>query len=1352
MKTNKLVIPLILLIMSWINVSQALQEASLKEDYITPNQVELRLPKLAMGLTDTLTVPLDIIGLNNEDVYSIYLKIALDTTIVHVEDVVSGFLTEDWNTPIWHIVNGELRISHYGLAPITQSGNALNILMTARGEENTSTELTFALGALNEGTPQADLVAGRVFIGTPYPVISDILESEFEENNNINIPIIVTDPLDKNLVIDLSNLPEGASFTDNGDGTALINWASDYYSAGEYNMLISATNEDTLSSQVEFNLIISNIPQSPHFLTPFEDVSFNEDESLIAYNINDYIADSDLNQGDSLFVNLEVEENIFMNFQDDLISFSATENWFGSETVNLIISDTYGFEISQQIEVSVVNVNDQPIQLQALPEIEIAEDFEEYSLNLNDYFSDIDNILDYSINNSVNVDFSIAENILTLQPHLNWFGTETLELTVVEGDVINLHGAIVDGDSENLNIINNLTIVVNPVNDAPEIIAQFPEVNVLMNATSSLEDIDNFFTDVDSDLLYTFTGNNNLDIAYLDNSFQITPNVGWVGVERVTVTATDDHNLSVSQSLVIRVQAGYYVSEDFNHSGSLATGWSATGGNWLTSQDSGDDWSMEVNNPRISRTQRFISKAYDLSGIYDVEVSFHHDLLRPSGVTAIFQYSLNGFTYYNVESFEQSTTATYSIVLPEVANNSNVRFRWQYLSSTVATNYWNIDDFEINGVMGNYLPPATVQGLQLTAVSPQELTFSWSPIENNFFNQYEISVMSEESLTEQLFIWNGSDDNELYFQENSTTIITGLTLNESYYFAIRSTDMSGNVSDWSEIISATPTSLPTITFLTDSDTWFNSLTPIISVLITDDLMIDSSSLEYRIDANNNNSYDQDELWLSIDNYQNNSEIEIEIPLVLNQDAIGYSLELRCFDTQNDIYSYSGLDSEMGINDDFTFNIDTQAPALVEDLLTSNVSETSVSLDWLPSSDNNFSHYEIYYSNHYDLSIEDTMFSIESDANLNDNLTTSTIIEDLDLAQRYWFTILAVDLAGNRSELSNIVTSLLASDFALIYDVSPIQTETYLNTRQVQLACKIKDAYGVDSSTVQYRIDANGNGQYDSAEEWLNVFANDRAKSLRNNFGTMDENGDFVLEVTAQANYLTDGEELMFEFRAKDISGFGYSYSGFDSVEGITDDWSVSIDTIYPTDISNILPGLITISTAEIAWTSSQDANFIGYKIFYSENENVTNQANFVSWLDFPELADAGSGQIIFTLPNLNPNVQYFLKVAAVDIASNETFSDEISFVTNNDSKPRKPENITLTFQGNDLILSWDIVDEDTSGNPLQDVVYDIFFSENPEFELDGSNYYDTAYENQYIFYGIGDVLPMIFFKIQAYSD
>jgi len=743
-----------------------------------------------------------------------------------------------------------------------------------------------------------------------------------------------------------------------------------------------------------------------------------------------------------------------------------------------------------------------------------------------------------------------------------------------------------------------------------------------------------------------------------------------------------------------------------------------------------------------------------IKGVYDIEISFWYNLLRPSGVTPIFQYSLNGFTYNNIESFTQSASGVYSISLPEISNSPNVRFRWQYLSSTVASNYLNIDDLEISGVLGNYLPPAPVQDFQIASVSPQELAFSWSAIENNFFNQYEISVMSQASLTNQLFVWNGDNDGELYSQETTTTTISGLIPNEAYYFAIRSTDISGNVSEWSEIISATPTSLPVISFLTENNTWFASQEPVIHLLVEDDVMVDASSLEYRIDANKNGIYDEDEVWIPIENYLNSNEIEVDLTLNLESDGHEYSLEVRCYDTQNSIYSYSGSNAQPGIDDDLNFNIDTLKPLVIEDVVTSEITDNSLTLEWLPYNDEDFSHYEIYYSTSYDLSLESNLFSTESDINLNNRLTSSTTITDLVTNQRYWFAVLAVDFAGNKGYLSNIVTNVLASDFLIIYDAYPLQNETqaYATSRQIQLGCKLKDAYGIDSSSIQYRYDADGNGQYDSNEEWLSAFSTERSKGFRSTSGIMNENGDFVLEVDVDVAYLTDGEELKFEFRAKDVNGYGYAYSGFEHSEGIADDWSVSIDSIFPTEISNILVGLITSTTAEIAWTSSQDANFLGYKIFYDQEPGVTSEDDYVSWLDYPELTNPGTGENIFTLSNLSPNFQYYLKVAAVDIAGNITFSDEISFFTVTDSKPKKPENITITFAGSDLILSWDNVTEDTNGNPIEDVIYDIYLSETPEFELDGSNYYDTAYENQYIFYGMGDVIQKIFFRVQAFSD
>ena len=1355
MNIKKSVIPLILLILGWINLNQALQSNKEIQLVTLEDGIEISLPKIAMSLSDTLTIPVSLTGLNDAEVFSTYFKIAYDSTVVQINDVELGDLTTTWNNPTWYVVNNELRISHYGVSPFTEDGIILNILVTASGEENSLTELEFVLGALNEGNPQAEFNNGRVFLGNPTPVINPISDTLFTESDNLSIEINVFDPLDKELILELTNLPSGASFLDNGDGSSLFTWQTDYYSAGRYMMLFSALNEDSLSSELEWNLTIENTPQAPQFITPFEDISFAEDELSETLSLEDFVSDSDLDQGDSLLVSLEGQEEFYLDYTNGLISFSSLANWFGTGTASLIISDTYGFEINQDIQVEVTNVNDDIEQLQTLPLVNMDEDYQEYSLDLTEYFSDIDNELIYSVNNAEDIDYLISDNILTILPHQDWYGIENIELVVREGDVIDLQGQVVAEEvSESNEIIANLTVNVSPINDGPEMLHAFPEVKVLMNGSKLLENIDNYFQDVDSNLSYSFSNSSNLSISYSDNAFQIIPNSGWVGVDRITVTATDDFNLSISQVLIIRVQAGYSFTEDFNHDGSFPAAWLGTGGNWIANQETQEDWSIKVENPRISRTQRFISEVFDLTGIYDIEISFDHDLVKPNGVTAIFQYSLNGFTYYNIENFSQSTSGIYTVELPQVSNNSTVRFRWQYLSSTVASNYWNIDDFEIFGVVGNYLPPAEVDNFHVDRVNAQDVVLAWSSIENNFFNQYEISVMNSPSLTDQLFIWNGENDESLYSQETETTIITQLTSNSPYYFAVRSSDVSGNVSEWSEIIAATPTAMPIITFLTDDNSWFNTRNPIISVNISDDVLVDASTIVYRIDLNKNGVYDLGEDWIVVDNYQNSDDLNIEIPLELISDGEDYKLEVRCSDTQNNLYSYSGTNSELGIADDLSFNVDTENPVTISDLMTTDVTDSSVTLEWYAYTESDFSNYEIYYSLDNEVTLEDNLFSAESDPNLNVNTTSTSLITGLENNQRYWFAIIAVDRAGNKSNFSNIVTNVLASDLPLIYDVTPLQEEPmpYFNSRQIQLSCKIKDAYGIDFSTVQYRNDANGNGQYDADEVWIDAYNDNLRITSRTNQGSLNAEGDYELHVIVQADWLGDGDNLCFEFRAKDISGYGYSYSGFNQDQGIEDDWSVNVDSTSPSAIDYIEMGLTTTSSAEIAWSASADNNFLGYKIFYSTEMDVTDTDDFVSWEQYPELASAGSDIIIFVLENLEPNEQYFLKVAAVDIAGNHTFSEQVLFTTSNDAKPRKPENLNIAFQGNDLVLTWDSVTEDTNGSTLEDVVYDIYVSERPDFELDGSNYYDSTYENQYIFFGIGNALPKIFFKVQAYSD
>jgi len=117
-------------------------------------------------------------------------------------------------------------------------------------------------------------------------------------------------------------------------------------------------------------------------------------------------------------------------------------------------------------------------------------------------------------------------------------------------------------------------------------------------------------------------------------------------------------------------------------------------------------------------------------------------------------------------------------------------------------------------------------------------------------------------------------------------------------------------------------------------------------------------------------------------------------------------------------------------------------------------------------------------------------------------------------------------------------------------VSPVPGETLTDpwtSLNGKLGCTFMHPAGVMGSSVELRIDANGDGDYDdgAGEDWNSVPSLHDSRRLH---------------VLAEADYLQPGDSLAFEFRAKNLATQLYCYSGFANTEGITDDWFVSIQT------------------------------------------------------------------------------------------------------------------------------------------------------------------------------------------------
>jgi len=113
------------------------------------------------------------------------------------------------------------------------------------------------------------------------------------------------------------------------------------------------------------------------------------------------------------------------------IRFSATLNWFGADTLSLIVSDGILADTTDMI-IIVTPVNDAPV-LMAIPDTSI---FEDDTLNLALAAVDIDNeVLVYNaISDTTAVDVLINDNILTLKPLRDWYGEARITVDVSDGE------------------------------------------------------------------------------------------------------------------------------------------------------------------------------------------------------------------------------------------------------------------------------------------------------------------------------------------------------------------------------------------------------------------------------------------------------------------------------------------------------------------------------------------------------------------------------------------------------------------------------------------------------------------------------------------------------------------------------------------------------------------------------------------------------------------------------------------------------------------------------------------------------------------------------------------------------
>ncbi len=208
--------------------------------------------------------------------------------------------------------------------------------------------------------------------------------------------------------------------------------------------------------------------------------------------------------------------------------------------------------------------------------------------------------------------------------------------------------------------------------------------------------------------------------------------------------------------------------------------------------------------------------------------------------------------------------------------------------------------------------------------------------------------------------------------------------------------------------------------------------------------------------------------------------------------------------------------------------------------------------------------------------------------------------------------------------------------------------TVCTTLDPVIGCTIYHVVNIDGSSIEYRFDENGDGQYEAEgpEAWQSM-------------PTVADND--TITVNQTVGVVANGV-YRFEFRARAAES-DYAYSGTSHQEGIADDWLVIVNAdedgpnySQPLPSNQPDPEWTPSLTAQVGVTigdtnSGVDASSLAYRI-----RTLSKQAG--SRDDWQALTGYTSGADIVVLENISfpADGEYFVEFTATDLASNQSFS------------------------------------------------------------------------------------------------
>ncbi|MGI2831661.1 tandem-95 repeat protein, partial [Vibrio alginolyticus] len=221
---------------------------------------------------------------------------------------------------------------------------------------------------------------------------------------------------------------------------------------------------------------------------------------------------------------------------DGSVTYTPNDNYHGADSFTYIVTSG-GVSESTTVNVDVTPVNDAPV---ANDDTATTQEDTAVTIDVLPNDTDIDGDTLRIDSASVPSDqgtVEIVDGKLVFTPAENFHGDAEITYTITDGSLT---------DQATVNV------TVNAVNDTPVVESNIADQALAEDFTPYSIDLNTAFSDVDNadgELMFSVSGNSNVNVSIENGIATISPTADWNGSEALTFTATDPSGESVSQTV-----------------------------------------------------------------------------------------------------------------------------------------------------------------------------------------------------------------------------------------------------------------------------------------------------------------------------------------------------------------------------------------------------------------------------------------------------------------------------------------------------------------------------------------------------------------------------------------------------------------------------------------------------------------------------------------------------------------------------------------------------------------------------------------------------------------------------------